>query len=136
MAGSFSDYLELALLDHLTGVATFTTPNTMWVELYTGWGGLTDAGGGTPVSGGAYARKAVAKGATNWATAAAGATSNKTAITFTTATANWGTVGAFGLFDAAAAGNLLGWSDLTTARKILSGDTATFAVGDLDLTLG
>jgi hypothetical protein len=37
--------------------------------------------------------------------------------------------------DASTAGNTLVWGDLTTAKTIGSGDTASFAASDLDVTL-
>jgi hypothetical protein len=132
MAGSKSDYLELELLDHVLGNAAYSAPSTVYVALYTV--APTDAGGGTEVTGGSYARKAVTNNATNWPAAAAGAKSNGTAITFVTATASWGTVVAFAILDAATNGNFLYWGDLTTPKTIGSGDTASFAVGDLDVT--
>jgi len=133
MAGSFSDYLELELLDHVFGGADYTRPATLYVGLYTA--APTDAGGGTEVSGGSYARVAVTNNDTNWPAAAAGAKANGTAITFPTATGDWGTVVAFGIFDADEAGNLLAWADLTVSKAIGSGDTASFAIGALDITL-
>ena len=132
MAGSLSNFLELELLDHVLGNAAYTAPATVYIALYTV--APTDTGGGTEVTGGAYARKDVANNATNWPAAAAGAKSNGVAITFVTATANWGTVVAFGIFDALAAGNLLYWADLTVNKVINNGDTGEFAVNDLDVT--
>ena len=133
MAGSFSDFLELEVLDHVFGNAAYTAPATVYIALYTV--APTDAGGGTEVTGGSYARVAVTNNATNFPAAAAGAKSNGTVITFTTATASWGTVVAFGIFDALTLGNLLAWADLTTNKTVDNGDTASFAVNDLDLTL-
>lgn len=132
MAGSKSDYLENKLLDHVLGGGDYSRPATVYVALYTA--APTDAGGGTEVSGGSYARVAVTNNATNFPTASGGAKSNGTEITFPEATADWGTVVAFGILDAETAGNLLYWADLTTSKTINSGDTAKFAVGDLDIT--
>jgi len=132
MAGSKSDYLENKVLDHVLGGGDYTRPATVYVALYTA--APSDAGGGTEVSGGSYARVAVTNNSTNFPAASGGAKSNGTEITFETATASWGTVVAFGIFDAATAGNLLLWADLTTNKTIDSGDTAKFAVGDLDYT--
>jgi len=132
MAGSKSDYLENKLLDHVLGGADYTRPATVYVALYTV--APTDAGGGTEVSGGAYARVAVTNNATNFPAASGGAKSNGTEIIFPEATASWGTVVALAILDAAAAGNFLYWADLTTSKAIASGDTAKFAVGDLDIT--
>lgn len=132
MAGSKSDYLENELLDHCLGGADWARPATVYVALYTV--APTDAGGGTEVSGGSYVRKAVTNNVTNFPAASGGAKSNGTEIIFVEATASWGTVVAFGIFDAETVGNLLYWADLTTSKAIGSGDTAKFAVGDLDLT--
>lgn len=132
MAGSKSNYLELEVLDHVLGGGDYTRPATVWLALYTVT--PSDAGGGTEVSGGAYARKAVTNNATNWPAAAAGAKSLGTDQTFVQATASWGTVTQFGIFDAATAGNLLFWGDLTASKQIGSGDTAKFASGSITIT--
>jgi len=132
MAGSKSDYLENELLDHVLGGADYSRPATVYVALYTV--APTDAGGCTEVSGGSYARVAVTNNATNWPAAASGAKANGTEITFPTASANWGTVVAFAILDAATVGNFLYWGDLTTSKTVNNGDTAKFAVGDLDVT--
>lgn len=130
MAGSLSDYAELKVLDHIVGKTSFTLP-TAYVALFTA--APTDAGGGTEVSGGSYARKATT--GADWNAASAGATSNANTITFATATAAWGTVVAFALFDALTVGNMLGWADLTVSKAVGSGDTAQFSAGNLALTL-
>ena len=132
MAGSKSNYLEDEILDHVLGGADYTRPATVYIALYTA--APTDAGGGTEVTGGSYDRVDVTNNATNWPAASGGAKSNGTEITFPTATANWGTVVAFGIHDANTAGNLLFWADLTTSKTINTGDTAKFAVGDIDIT--
>lgn len=121
---SKSDYLENKLLDHQLGKTSYTMPS-VWVGLYTA--APTDAGGGTEVTGGSYARKATA--GTDWNAASGGSSSNVNAVTFVTATGSWGTVTHFGLFDAASAGNLLRWAILGTAKTISNGDTASFAGG-------
>lgn len=132
MAGSKSDFLENEILDHILGNAAYTAPATVYIALYTV--APTDSGDGTEVSGGAYARVTVTNNATNWPAASAGAKSNGTTLTFATATASWGTVVAFGIFDALTAGNLLYWADLTTNKAVNNGDTASFNVNDLDIT--
>ena len=60
---------------------------------------------------------------------------NDGAVTFPAATASWGTVTHFGVFDASSTGNLLYWGALTTSKTIGSGDTASFAVGTLTVSL-
>ena len=132
MAGSKSNYLENAILDHVLGGGDFTRPATVYVALYTV--APTDAGGGTEVSGGSYARVSVTNNATNWPAAASGAKSNGTAITFPTASGDWGTVVAFAILDASSGGNFLYWGDLLSSRVVNNGDTASFAPGTLDIT--
>ena len=132
MAGSKSDFLELEVLDHVLGNAAYTAPGSVYIALFTA--DPSDAGGGTEATGGSYARATVTNNATNWPNAAAGAKANGTEITFAEATADWGTITAFGIFDAASAGNLLYWAELTTDKAVNNGDTAKFAVGDLDIT--
>lgn len=141
MAGSMTDVFEKKVLDLIfrnTG-ASATAPmgldaTNLWIGLFTA--APTDSAAGTEVSGGAYARVAVARTGAGFA-AASGAlatTSNSGAITFPTASASWGTVVAFGIFDAASAGNLIYWGDLTASKAVGSGDTASFAGGALTIT--
>ncbi len=138
MAGSFSDFIENELLDHLFGAATYTPPVTVYVALFTA--APTDAGGGTEVSTGVwtnYARVAVTNNATNFPAASGGAKSNGTEIDFGTATIS-GTapvVVAIGLYDALTVGNLLAWCDAAANKTINDGDPVTIPAGDLDVTL-
>lgn len=132
--GSFTDFLELEVLDHVFGAAAYTAPATLYVGLSTTT--ITDAGGNiTEPSGGSYARVAVTNNATNFPAASAGSKSNGTAITFTTATGSWGTVIDFFIGDASSAGNILGYGTLTSSRTISSGDSASFAISALTITL-
>jgi hypothetical protein len=137
---SKSNYLENAVIDHvLRGVAFPALGTNLFVALFTA--APSDAGGGTEVTGGAYARVAVARATTAWAAPADNAgsqqTSNSAAVTFPTPTANWGTVVAIGIFDAATLGNLLYHAALGTSRTINNGDTApSFPVGALTVAEG
>lgn len=134
--GSFSDYLELEILDHILGGADYARPATVYIGLWIS--ALSDASTGSSageVSGGAYARVSVTNNNTNWPAASSGAKANGTAISFTQATASWGTVTDFAILDASTAGNILGWGTLTASKTIENGDTASFAIGDLDVTL-
>lgn len=127
MAG-FSDYYENKVIDHMLRNQAFTPPATVYVGLYTA--APTDAGGGTEVSGGSYARQAV-----TLAAASAGSTQNSADITFPTATADWGTIVAAGLFDAASAGNLLAWNNLTASKTVSNGDTFKITAGSLTISV-
>ncbi|MFH1067539.1 MAG: hypothetical protein V1746_06525 [bacterium] len=125
-----SDYLENKMVDLVLGGNSFTPPSTIYVALYTA--APNDAGGGTEVSGYAYARKDVANNSTNWPNASNGAKSNGVAIEFASASGgDWGTVTHFALFDAASAGNMLYYGALTSSKTVNNGDQARFAAGAL-----
>ena len=129
MAG-FTDYLEDKVLEHVFGGNAYSAPSTLYVALYTV--APTDTGGGTEVSGGAYARQTAAftVSGTNPTQA-----SNSAAIEYPTATANYGTVVAVGIFDASSSGNLLAYANLTASKVVSTGDVFRFNAGDLDVTL-
>ena len=126
----FSDYLEDKVLNHVFAGSAFTAPSTLHVALYTV--APSDTGGGTEVSGGAYARQtgAFTVSGTNPTTA-----TNSAAIEYPTATANYGTVVAVGILDASSSGNLLAYSTLDASKVVSSGDVFRFNAGDLDITL-
>lgn len=135
MAGSKSDFWENAVLNGSLGGPALTLAGTVYIALSTGV--YSDAATGssmTEVSAGGYARVAVTNNNTNWPSASAGQKSNGTVFTFAAATANWGTVQSFYIVDALSAGNILYGADLTTARTIATGDTASFAVGSITIT--
>ena len=134
--GSFTDFLEDEVLDHVFGAAAYTAPVTLWVGLSTTT--ITDAGGNiTQPVGGSYSRVSVTNNATNFPASSGGAKSNGTAITFAIATGSWGTCTDFFIADSDTGGsnNILGYGVLTVAKTISSGDIASFAIGDLDLSL-
>jgi len=126
MAG-FSDYLENKVLDYVLSGGSFSQPGTKYLALYTT--APTDAGGGTELSGSAYARQSCAF------TTTSSASTNTSAVEWPTATGNWGTIVAVGIFDASTSGNLLAWSTLTSSRTIETGDVFRIPAGDLDVTL-
>jgi len=124
----FSDYLEDKIIDHMLRNQAHTPPSTLYLALYTA--APSDAGGGTEVSGGSYARQTVTLSA-----ASGGASSNSADITFPQATADWGTIGWCALFDAVSGGNMLMWTALDASKDINNGDTLKFNAGDLDITV-
>jgi len=102
----YTDYFARKSLNAATG-QDGVVPT--WVALFTAVG--VDAGTGfTEVTGGSYARVSTSTSTWNAATGSAPSTiSNALAITFPTASASWGTIIAWGLYDAATAGNLIAW---------------------------
>jgi hypothetical protein len=140
---SMTDFLENELIDHLFRGGAYTAPTTLHFGLFTA--APSDAGGGTEVTGGSYARVSVTPNSTNFrntqnsgtgaSTGTTGTTGNLTVITFPAPTANWGVVTHFGIFDAATSGNLLVHGALTVSKTVNNGDAApSFAVGDFTFT--
>lgn len=131
---SFTDYLELEVLDQLFGGLDYLEGANVWLGLST----TTPSDDGTNFtepSGNGYARPPFANNKTTWTTAAAGALSNAIEMAFAAATGPWGTCTYFGIFDAVTGGNLLAYGILGTPKTIDDGDTPKFAIGDLDITL-
>ena len=131
--GSKSNYLEEKWLNHILRGTAYTAPGTAYIALFTA--APSDSGGGTEVGTGAYARVVLNSTAASWnAPGTSGTIDNASAITFAVATANWGTVVAFGLFDTLSGGSLLYWGTLDTNKSVDNGDTAQFNAGSLDIS--
>lgn len=122
-----SDFLENELLDHVFRNAAYTPPAAVYLGLYTA--APTDAGGGTQVTGGAYARQAITFGA-----ASGGTISNTSAASFTASGGSFGAVVAVGVFDALTSGNMLMWKAISSVT-VASGETLNFPIGDIDISL-
>ena len=132
---AISDYLESKILNWaLRGTAMGTAPANVYIALFTA--APNDAGGGTEVSGGSYARVAVSTSGGFDAPSSGGVTANTNLITFPVPSASWGTITHVGIFDASSGGNLLFWGALTTPVAVNNGDPAPqISAGALDLTL-
>ena len=127
---ALSDYAEKLLLDWMMTTGSATRPTAWYVALFTA--SPSDSGGGTEVSTGGYARQSVTFDA---ASSPGGTTSNSGEVSFTASGADYGTVTHMGIFDAASSGNLLWHGALTASKTVADGDTLTFAVGNIDLTM-
>jgi hypothetical protein len=125
---SMSDYLENALLNAVLRNTPYTSPSQVYVALFTS--DPTDAGTGTEVSGGGYARQAVTFNAPS-----NGQVTNAADILFPVATASWGTVTHVGIYDAQTGGNLLFSGALTTNKTISANDQLKIAAGSLSISL-
>lgn len=134
--GRISDTYANYLLDLAFSKATNNFPATLYYGLSSTL--PTNAGGNvTEPSGGAYARSSVTNNATNFPAATARTKSNGTAITFPAATADWlsgASIPYFVIYDAASAGNFVGWGELTTPVIVLNGTQPSFAIGALTIT--
>lgn len=129
MPGSMSDYLENKLLEHSLGKTAYPMP-TVYAALYTSV--PTEAGAVNELIGGGYARVPVSFGS-----ASGGTISNSASISFSVASANWGTVVAVGLIDSptVGSGNLLWYGSLDASRTINSGDQFVIPANSLTITL-
>ena len=122
----FTDYMENKIIETMR--ATNITAAAAYVALFTT--ATADDGTGTEVSGGSYARKLA-----GLSVASGGASSNVADITFTIATAGWGTITHVAIMDAATAGNMIMHSPLDVSKTVESGDIFKINAGDLDVTV-
>ncbi len=129
MSGSFGNTLENQILDHVLKVAPLAVDTNLYLALYTV--APTDAGGGTELSGNGYARVVC----NSWDPTVGGNSANAIQVLFPEATADWGTVVAFAVWNALSGGTFKMWADLTVNRTILDKDSAKFNIGELIITL-
>ncbi len=122
-----SDFLEVNALNHFLRGVSYASPTNVYLALFTV--APTDAGGGTEVSGGSYVRQVISFGAPG--TPSANQVANDVAILFPIATADWGTLVHFGIFDAPSAGNLLYHATMTAPRTILTSDQFNVPISQL-----
>ena len=123
-----SNYLENALINATLRNTAYSSPATVYVGLHTA--DPTDAGSGTEVSGGSYARTAVTFGAPS-----NGVSTNSADVEFPQASGTWGTITHIGIWDASSTGNLLYHTALDASKAISSGDIFKIASGNLSVTL-
>ena len=124
---AMTDYLADAVRDHILRNTAYTSPTTVYLALFTT--ATTEAGGGTEVTGGSYARQAI----TFNAGVDAGLAEQSGAITIAGMPA--ANVVAVGVMDAVAAGNMLFHGRLPQARSVAGGETFTLDDGDLRVLL-
>ena len=124
---AMSDFLELEVLDHVLGTGSYTMPTTVRIGLSTGSFG--DDNSGTELSGSGYARQAI-----TFAAASSGSAATNATVTFPTATGSWGSVGFWGILDAAISGKLLIHGAFASAKTIGTGDVFRINSGDLTVT--
>jgi len=107
-----------------------TRPTAWYVSLHTADPGDT---GANELGSSGYTRQQVSNG---FSTSTTGAVSNEAQIQWTNSSGgNWTQVTHFGVWSLSSAGTFYGGGSLTAAKTINDGDTATFAIGDLDITL-
>lgn len=125
----FTTYLSNKLLDHVLRNVSYTSPTTAYMGLFTT---TTDvSGGGTEISGNAYARQPVSV-----TTAAGSIVTSSANVTFPQATGNWGTITHIAIFDALSSGNMLMFTPLTTSKTVESGDVFQVSSGNFTAQVG
>jgi hypothetical protein len=129
--GGFSQYWENEVLDHLFDKGIYMPP-TVYVALSAADPGEDGSGVAEP-AGGFYMRVCI--GGADWSAACDGAIVNVDTIEFGQATAPWGTITHFALYDAEVGGHLLACGPLTTPAIVAAGDVVRFSPGDLCVTL-
>lgn len=146
-AQAFSDYVENKVVDLLVRGQAFTAPATVYVGLSTA--ACSDSSVGTEVANSNnYSRVAITSSLANWAgtqgagttvasSGTGGVTSNNAAVNFPTPSGSWGTVTHWFLSDSGTygGGNLLICAALTASQTIGSGNTVSFAIAALTVTV-
>ena len=129
--GSFCDYAEAKILDHVFKIASFTQPSNLYVALSTT----------TPVDDGSNVTEPVGNGyartlCNGWTRSGTSPTQvqNTAAVTFPTATGSWGTLTHFVIYDASTSGNPIAWGALGASQAITTNDIAQFAANALTVT--
>ena len=129
---SASDYLEAAVLNHIFKKSTLTAPDNIYIALCTV--AVTDSMTGSTITEATYtgySRKQTAPA--DW-TISTSTMSNNAAITFDECTAGSSTVTYVALVDAATAGNLLFYAELSSSLAVSDGVQPYFAANDIDVT--
>ena len=124
---SLTNTAETLVLSFLFTTGTATRPTEWYLGLFTAAPG--EAGGGTELSGDAYAREAIAF------TASGNLATNSGNVQFDAATASWGTITHVAVFDAATDGNMIAYATLNESKTVGNGDILRVTTGDFDLTL-
>lgn len=128
MAG-FSDYLEDKVLNWLRGTSMGAAPAALYVGLFSA--APNDAGGGTEVT---TTIRVAGRVVATFGAPVSGVMANNAIVDFGAAAGD-AIVTHFAIFDAASAGNQLGWAAVTTPLTITAGINVSFASGLLTVSL-
>lgn len=135
---ALSAALETSLLNHLLRATSYTPLGTVHLGLFTADPGESGIVG--EVSGGSYARVAITNNTTAFPACSATGSPVKTngsAFVFPTASAGWGTITHWAVYDSAVGGTnvMLARGTLATPRQFATGDTPRVGAGTLSITL-
>lgn len=132
--GSFSDWTEGAILDHVFKTGAMSQPTNLYIALAKST--ITDAHTGSTLPGQVTNKGYARKICNTWdACSGAGATENSQVVTFAAATADWGVMTDFAVCNHLTTGNVIVYGKLTVSKNVQNGDTLKFATGDIDITL-
>jgi hypothetical protein len=125
----FTNYLADRLIKATVGTVPWTTPDTVYLALYTE--DPTKEGlSSSEVNQASYSRKEV-----TFTNPVDGVATNANKIEWGTATSDWGNVSYIGVLDSASSGFMLYFTALDNPKEILSGDQFIINVNQLQLTL-
>lgn len=130
MANNKTNYLENAVVDHVLGTASLSSPADVYLALFTADPG--EAGAQTNEVDAGEAGVGYAREVITFDAASGGSAANSNAPAFGPCTTTpWGTVTHIGLMDAAGIGdgNMLYYGPLTVSKTIGVGDDLSFAIG-------
>ena len=105
----------------------WTPASPLKVALFTTAPG--EAGGGSEVSGGSYARTNV-----TFSSASNGSITNSNDVVFPTATASWGTVVAIAIYDSAGTPVMIWYGPTAVGKAVETGDEYRLPAGAITLT--
>jgi hypothetical protein len=126
------NYLRSAMAAESFQGTPFSWPGTLYFGLVTTAPSASTPG--TEVTAGGYARASLTSTSGHWSNTT-GVSQNQAILSFGTASADWDTVVAVEVYDAAGAGaNALCWATLSPSRTITAGTTVTVPVADLTFT--
>ena len=131
MAGQFSNALQTSLLNAAFRNTAYAAPVSAYLVLFST--APTASTPGTELSVSGYSRQAVAFGVPG-VSGSGEQIANTAAITLT-AGAAWPAVVGVGYYDAATGGNYMAFDATVTSFTLASGDSVTFAIGALTITL-
>lgn len=119
-----SYFLDNSFINAALRQTPYTSPLAVYVALFTV--APTAAGGGTEVVGGGYLRQPATFGPP-----VNGQSVTTADVLYPIATAAWGTIVAFGVYDAALGGNLLYFNSLSSPRNVQINDQVRFPSAQL-----
>lgn len=122
-----SYYTNDSMINLLLRATVFTPPATTYCALYTV--APTASGGGTEVAGNGYARQAIV-----WGAPVNGTSLSTNDVVFPIATADWGTITSFSVFNQSTGGDMLYFANLSASRYIYLNDQVRFPLGQLIAT--